>query len=101
MESINQFSEPSYVSFYNRLQEIRAVKLGCASEEQITNIRMFKERFGFDLLTFYTDNEQLCETIFTEVQDNSSIVDIDPLVAEVYSRLDALTLNAPFLNKRL
>lgn len=50
-------------NFFRRFGEIRAVRDERATDEQVFYVRMVKERFGLDLLTFYSDYGPLCETI--------------------------------------
>jgi hypothetical protein len=60
-------SEPFYGKFFQRFLEIKAVVENTATERQIIYIRMVKERFGVDLLSFYADNQGLCEAIVQEL----------------------------------
>jgi|GEM_PF-2167975 len=50
-------------NFFRRFGEIRAVRDERATDEQVFYVRMVKERFGLDLITFYSDHERLCDTI--------------------------------------
>ncbi|MBP7806919.1 hypothetical protein KA047_00290 [Candidatus Saccharibacteria bacterium] len=52
-----------YGNFYMRFLEVRAVINGEATDTQINYTRMIKERFGFDLVDFFTNELALCKSI--------------------------------------
>jgi hypothetical protein len=50
-------------TFYTRFPEMKAVANGYGTDEQVTYVRMTKERFGIDLVAFYSLHDELCESI--------------------------------------
>lgn len=56
-------------NFYMRFSEIKAVRMGEATDSQVFYVRMVKERFGFDLLFFYEEQKQLCEAICEALEE--------------------------------
>ncbi len=79
----------SYDNFYKRFPEIKAVAEGKASESQITYVRMVKERFGLDLLDFYSQYSELCNEICGIILEKQPY---DRLTAD-YEKLKILEFN--------
>lgn len=75
-------------SFFTRFVEIRAVSDNTATPEQVTYLRMVKERFGLDLVSMSLELEDL----FTQVYE--AIDDKDPYDQLVLGRLALLDLEA-------
>lgn len=50
-------------SYFERFPEIQRVRQGNAPDEEVFYVRMVMERFGYDLIRFYDENESLCEAI--------------------------------------
>ena len=55
-------------NFVRRFIDVHAVIAAEASEDQIRYVRMVKERFGFDLLSFYAQHLSLCDAIIRAIQ---------------------------------
>lgn len=54
-------------NFFKRFGEIKAVREERAADDQVFYVRMVKERFGLDLLSFYDEHLETCEAICTAV----------------------------------
>lgn len=50
-------------AFHQRFLEIQRVRSGEATEAEVFYVRMIKERFGYDVIRFYEQNEELCDAI--------------------------------------
>lgn len=50
-------------NFYRRFGEIKAVREDRAKDDQVFYVRMVKERFGLDLLSFYDEHREVCDAI--------------------------------------
>jgi hypothetical protein len=72
-------------NFFQRFGELRAIRDEVATDAQVFYVRMVKERFGFDLLTFYDEHPRLCDAICDAVDDKEPY---DQLVAGYYELLD-------------
>jgi hypothetical protein len=72
--------------YFKRFPEIQRVRNNNATSEEVFCIRMVMERFGYDLIRFYNENEQLCESICKAVYDKEPY---DTLAAGYYELLAA------------
>lgn len=50
-------------NYYRRFPEINHVRENTASPVEVFYVRMVMERFGYDLVRFYDENEMLCDDI--------------------------------------
>jgi len=76
-------------NFFRRFPDIRAVSEDRADQEQVTYVRMVKERFGVDLVSFYAEHFELCDAISNAIDDKNPY---DMLVA-ARAELEALELD--------